>query len=95
MAVASSADRTGVEVEPLRRDRPLAEVDVLVPQAGDQPPALGVVLADAGQAFQGGADLGDATLVHLDVDGSVVAGAWPELDEPCVAQEEAAHAAPR
>ena len=53
------------EVEPLRGDGPLAEVDVLVPQAGDQPAALGVVLAHAGQGSRAGPISDDAALDHL------------------------------
>ena len=58
------------QVEPRGREGPLAEVDVLVPEAGRQPASLGVVRRLAPVGGQARADLGDPPVGDADVDGS-------------------------
>ena len=82
------------EVEALGGEGPLAQVDVLVPQSGDQPPAVRGVLLGPGRASETGADLGDPAVPDEDVDGF---GRRHGIDshghDACAAHEEAGHGA--
>ena len=62
-----------------------------VPEPGDQPPALGVDLLDAGRTLQVAAHLTDDAALHQEVDRTGPSGAGAQLDEVRPAQEEVAH----
>ncbi len=90
--VASSGERAPGQVEALGGQGPLGQVRVLVPQAGDQPPARGVDLLRAGGPVDVRADRGDDAVGDGDVDGAVGCGVGlVERHEPGVADQQAGH----
>ena len=80
------------EVEPLPAGGPLREVDVVVPQARDQPAAAAVVLLDPEGLLQVVPDVLDRALLHHHVDRPGPPRPLPQLDDPDVAEHEVGHA---
>jgi hypothetical protein len=80
------------QVEALRARGPLGEVHVVVPQPGDHPAALPVVLLDPERTVEVVPDVEHRALLDDDVDGSGPPRPPAELDDPDVAEHEVGHA---
>src|SRR5690606_18478078 len=71
--------------------RPLAEVDVGVPQPRDQPAPAGVDLLETGGSLQARPDLDDGAVLDQHVDGGVRDGHGADGHQAGAAQQEARH----